>query len=283
MVTLDQAGLARGWTRIVAPPASLEPFIELFWTQVASPVSAGRQAGWRIVPDAAPHLIVTRLRTLAGETSPSVTRTHLVGARSRYVDGNITRRAWTVGVRFRPGLLPLLTGLPAPDFADRSVSVADALRGTGTRLSDDLGAAATEDQALDLILAFLLRELRGVPSPDRRVVALERMAREGGRRGPESSPGVRSMADRIGVAERTLRKRCLDDIGLSPVLVVRVARVQRALGLALAGGALARDPHAGWARIAARSGYYDQSHLIRDFGRLLGETPATYIARGRID
>jgi AraC-like DNA-binding protein len=75
----------------------------------------------------------------------------------------------------------------------------------------------------------------------------------------------------------------LDDIGLSPVLVVRVARVQRALGLALAGGALARDPHAGWARIAARSGYYDQSHLIRDFGRLLGETPATYIARGRID
>ena len=283
MVTLDQAGLARGWTRIVSPPASLEPFIELFWTQVASPVSAGREAGWRIVPDAAPHLIVTRLRTLAGEMSPSVTRTSLVGARSTYVDGNITRREWTVGVRFRPGLLPLLTGLPAPDFADRSVSVADALRGTGTRLSDDLGAAATEDQALDLILAFLLRELRGVPSPDRRVAALERMVRKRDRRGPGSSPGVRSLADRIGVAERTLRKRCVDDIGLSPVLVVRVARVHRALGLALAGAALAGDPHAGWARIAARSGYYDQSHLIRDFGRLLGETPATFIARGRID
>jgi AraC-like DNA-binding protein len=93
---------------------------------------------------------------------------------------------------------------------------------------------------------------------------------------------VRSLADRIGVAERTLRKRCVDDIGLSPVLVVRVARVHRALGLALAGAALAGDPHAGWARIAARSGYYDQSHLIRDFGRLLGETPATFIARGRI-
>lgn len=171
----------------MSPPASLEPFSELFWTHVDSPVSAGREAGWRIVPDAAPHLIVTRLRTLAGETSPSGTRTSLVGARSRYVDGHITRRAWTVGVRFRPGVLPLLTGLPAPDLADRSVAVAYALRGAGTRLSDDLEAAATPDQALDLILAFLLRVLRGVPTPDRRVVALEQMVRERDRRGPEST------------------------------------------------------------------------------------------------
>jgi len=43
------------------------------------------------------------------------------------------------------------------------------------------------------------------------------------------------------------------------------------------------SPHIGWARIAATTGYFDQSHLIRDFRLLLGETPRTFLARRNID
>jgi AraC-like DNA-binding protein len=60
------------------------------------------------------------------------------------------------------------------------------------------------------------------------------------------------------------------------VLVLRVSRLHRALGLALGG-----STPGGWAAIAARTGYFDQSHLIRDFRLLLGESPGQYMCRSR--
>lgn len=43
-------------------------------------------------------------------------------------------------------------------------------------------------------------------------------------------------------------------------------------------GALARKT-ADWARIAVDCGYFDQSHLIRDFLEFSGLTPADYLRR----
>jgi AraC-like DNA-binding protein len=85
---------------------------------------------------------------------------------------------------------------------------------------------------------------------------------------------VRTLADGLGVPARTLRQRCADDIGLSPVLVLRVGRLHHALRLALAG-----TTPGGWAAIAARTGYFDQSHLIRDCRLLLGESPGEFMRR----
>jgi hypothetical protein len=57
-------------------------------------------------------------------------------------------------------------------------------------------------------------------------------------------------------------------VGCTPKTLARIARFQRVLGL--------REgrPEWGWARVAVEAGYYDQAHLIGDYRRFAGLTPA---------
>lgn len=263
MVTLDQAGRANGWTELSGPPDSLSDFVRFFWTQNC-PVADNSAARWRIVADAAAHIIVSRDRTSDGRARTRVT---LVGARSRFTDSDTTRRHWVAGVRLRAGVLPLLTGLPASDFADRSVPLSVLGASAGRELADRLETATGPDQAKQLMRRFLATALRGAGVPDRRIAVFAEPARSG------RSLRVRDIAAGAGVGERTLRNLCAESIGLSPVVALRARRLHVALWLAL-------TRRWGWARVAAHSGYYDQAHMIRDFRMLLGETPGEFMRRG---
>ena len=60
---------------------------------------------------------------------------------------------------------------------------------------------------------------------------------------------------------------------MTPKLFLRIQRFQRAF-------ARAGEAHTpAWAQLRTRCGYFDQSHLIRDFVELAGVTPAEYARR----
>ena len=69
---------------------------------------------------------------------------------------------------------------------------------------------------------------------------------------------VEALADRVGVTRQHLAVQFRQHVGLSPKVFARICRFRRALDL-LRGGP--RD----LAALAADCGYFDQSHLIRDF------------------
>jgi transcriptional regulator GlxA family with amidase domain len=54
----------------------------------------------------------------------------------------------------------------------------------------------------------------------------------------------------------------------------RLLRFQTLMGLIRAA---AGQPN--WAALALEAGYYDQSHMIREFGEFSGLTPGMYLAR----
>lgn len=68
----------------------------------------------------------------------------------------------------------------------------------------------------------------------------------------------------FGIGTRQLERVFLDRVGMSPRLFARLARFRQALACKGA-----------WADIAASCGYYDQSHLIRDFQRFAGGSPSS--------
>jgi AraC-like DNA-binding protein len=65
------------------------------------------------------------------------------------------------------------------------------------------------------------------------------------------------------------------EVGVKPKLFVRIRRFQRVLQQ------VHRLPLVDWAQLALKQGYFDQSHLIRDFVAFSGISPADYLRRLR--
>lgn len=75
------------------------------------------------------------------------------------------------------------------------------------------------------------------------------------------------LARDAGWSRRRLERRFQAEVGLRPKLLARICRFQRVFRAL-------EDDSARWARVAADCGYYDASHLIRDFRELAGEAPS---------
>jgi transcriptional regulator GlxA family with amidase domain len=82
---------------------------------------------------------------------------------------------------------------------------------------------------------------------------------------------VRDLARRVGLSQRQFIQRFTSEVGLTPKLYGRVRRFQRARELVRK----AAEPD--WAAVALECGFFDQSHLIRDFGEFSGLSPAAYL------
>jgi transcriptional regulator GlxA family with amidase domain len=82
---------------------------------------------------------------------------------------------------------------------------------------------------------------------------------------------VRGVAQWVGLSQRRFIQVFAAEVGLTPKLYCRVQRFQQARQLVRK--ATAPD----WAGVAAASGYFDQSHLIRDFREFSGFSPMAYL------
>ncbi|MEQ9398688.1 MAG: helix-turn-helix transcriptional regulator [Longimicrobiales bacterium] len=274
MISLDQGGRARASARAFRVDGPAAALAESAWMlgPVAVPVAGA--PSWRVVPDVHPHLIVAALP--GGRI-----RACLVGARSRWADVDQHGRAWTVGVRLRPGAIPVLTGGPAAALTDRSLPLVDVLDDGDGRLGARLDALRSTDgpedpgapdhpsvRALGILLDALARRGAGA-SVDWKARGF--LALASGRPGRP----VREVADHLGVASRTLRAVGRDHLGLPPKHALRVLRIQRALALGLGPEAPVGS------RVAHASGFADQAHFVRECRDLVGETPGAFHARGR--
>jgi AraC-like DNA-binding protein len=157
-----------------------------------------------------------------------------------------------VGIRFAPGAADSVLGLPLDAVRDQRVPLRE-LWGPG---ADELAERVALSDQPGVALATAVQD-RITEAPDPTAAAIARHLEFA------AGPGVVSgAADKVGVSERQLQRRCRTAFGYAPKTLHRVLRFQRALRLARGGRRLAD--------VAAVVGYADQAHMARDTRRLAG-------------
>jgi AraC-like DNA-binding protein len=174
-----------------------------------------------------------------------------------------TGRIDIVGVRLQPWAGARVLATSMSSLRDQCIALDDVTRGPLTELSEQLAASRGDGQRFALASSVLVAATRAAPEPVARV-AVEQI--------PDASeaPGVRELARRMGRSVRTMQRVFAEEVGLSPKALLRIARVQRALALARI------EPPLRWITIAARAGYHDQSHFVREFKALVGCLPSAF-------
>jgi AraC-like DNA-binding protein len=156
-----------------------------------------------------------------------------------------------VGVRFQPGAGRASIGVPGSLLVDQSCSLDDLWGVRGRQLCERMSGARSPREQLHLLAAAL-----PAPSSVPRLWSALRV------------DSIDAAAARVGCSSRQLRRRCMEETGLSPKRLARILRFRHAL-------LLARQPDPDWADIAIRCGYFDQAHLIRDFHEFAGGPPTS--------
>jgi AraC-like DNA-binding protein len=195
---------------------------------------------------------------------PKVPSAAVVGPRFRSVwlrfDGAINQ----VNVSFYPGAAGALVGVSMSEVVDLVASPDEVWPREFREAVAELDSLPVEERISrlsDLLLAQL--EPGRDPGPQVREAVRLIYATRGRVR-------VRPLADQVNLSVSQLERGFKRHVGVGPKLLARQTRVS-----ALAAEATrARSPD--WAWLAYRYGFSDQAHLTREFGDLIGLTPAAF-------
>jgi AraC-like DNA-binding protein len=168
-----------------------------------------------------------------------------------------------VGVHFTPGGAATFFGGALPALRNRTELLEDLWGPSVRELRERLQAAASPQHVLQLLHEHLLKRLRDAAPPDP-LAAFAAFRRDPAR------ARVEPVQHASGCAPAQFIRRFEHAVGLTPKRFARVLR----LGVLLP--QLVRCGPRDWAQIAAGAGYFDQSHLIREFRQLAGMAPGAY-------
>jgi AraC-like DNA-binding protein len=243
----------------------------------------------RLLPDGAIEIIVDLTDTPKHLYDRDDT-SRATAFRGAWISG--MRRGWIVieaapqssmaVIRFRPGGAYPFLGFSAEGITDIVGHVDEVLGEPIGRLRDRVLEAPDPASRVAAIERWLLERAGSRLALHPAVTyACDRLFAPGGLR-------ITDVVDELGYSQRHVLALFRRWVGLSPKQYGRVRRFQHVLRSVVRGPGVpldgppdalpaARPPEPDWAAVAAAHGYYDQSHLVRDFREFSGLSPGAYL------
>lgn len=237
--------------RRYAPPAELADWVAHFWLE-----------DWQFEADAPQTREVLPHPSVHVVFAPG--RARIYGLQLRRFVRQLEGKGCVFGIKFHPGAFYPFLRKPVSGISNTSIGAAEVFSDAAAAGKEVL--ACPQDRGMvQAATNFLAAHL---PSRDPRVDdarhAVEQIARD------RSVTRVEQLVARCGIGERTLQRLFDRYVGASPRWVIKRYRIFEALE------SMAAGTPAEWTDFAQDLGYFDQSHFINDFKKLVGCSPVEY-------
>ena len=251
--------------RFHRPTPSLKQFVRFYVQRevqirgaaVVHPVPA--RAAPVIEFDFGDRITVLDRKQLAQRKSPAVV---VVGPQTyRRIEMQLQGALESFVIMFQPDGLHQLFSIPMHELTDQDYEGHSVLGAFISRLQTRLAGCKSMEERARCVDGFLLRRAIGSRSYDAISAAANRIVLAGGR------VKVAALADRTGLSTRQFERRFIQQVGMRPKLFARIARFEAVLDTK------ARSATKSWTDVAHEFGYYDQMHMIHDFGEFTDKTP----------
>jgi len=244
----------------ITPKEGLRKWIECFWIAQNDDPSTLVQ---KIIPDGFPEIIFhfadPYLINLDGNWEPQ-SQNLLAGQITRYFYLKNTGRSHMIGIKLRPAALSHLFDLSMDSLTDKVLELSSL--GFLNTLSERIHAALTDDDRIELIQEEFIKKTRPhLYTPIDK--ALEVLFSKQG------NASIGSLSEISGVSERQLERLFKKYVGLPPKFYARIIRFSYIFQNT-------KEKKMSWSELGLETGFYDQSHFIRNFKAFTGEDPSKY-------
>jgi AraC-like DNA-binding protein len=195
---------------------------------------------------------------------PSHMRTsYLIGGRTHSVLTRSTGGLRLAGVKLDPRALRALLRMSLAEFRDNTVSCADLGCAVLSDLEDAVANVGSPQMLVQLLDRFFLQNLSADVQDEPAVQSLVQRIRAS-----RGSLSIMQWASSHGIDARTLERRFVARMGMTPKQYSRIVRFKHSYGRLTAQRADATKTHL--------DAYYDESHFSREFRHFVGATPMNW-------
>lgn len=249
-----------------APAADIAPFALRYqgYAETVSSLSVDRMPAGLFFPViinfGSPFLIHPTDR----QTEARAHDSFVAGLVNRFTTVRFRERTACMQADFSPFGARAFFGRPLHELTGQVAALEDVLGPEAREIEDRLRAAPDWRTRFELLDRFVRVRLAQAQPPRDEVVQGWRMICES-----RGAARIGDIAAEIGWSRRHFARVFHEAVGHRPKAVAGILRFRHALRLA-------QQPSADWAQTAHAAGYADQAHLVREFRRMAGLTPAAF-------
>jgi len=236
-----------------SPDIRLTPWVENYWTSTDF-IDVGNTP--KIFPDGCTDIIFMI------DKAKGVSYAGLFGTITSFIEVVYTENMQMFGIRFKPAGITAFTRVPVEEFTDKAVDLALV----ETLFNQSFRETIPEKQTAAEIIAYtndyLIDRLSCIYQSDMQVIrSVELISRAKGQ------ISLAKVASDVCLCQRHFERRFKSTIGISPKMFAKISRFKHALRC------LKSTPYKDLLTVAVECGYYDHSHLIKEFKTFSGDAP----------
>ena len=249
------------------PHEILAPYIDKYWVMEGTLEPEERI---KILPDGCTDFIfnLDESTNLADQNGMKIggMQAYFVGPMRAYSELQVcSEMIHLIGVRFTPCGLTVFTKIPMSEFTDQRVFLPDLDVLFNAGFAAILREKNTLKERLLIIERYLLFCLRYSGEVDKQVARAVGLMHQADGKIP-----VRELMEQVCLCQRHFERRFKHATGYTPKEYTRIVRFRRTMDV------LRQVTRDNLFSVAIDCGYYDQSHLVKEFKRLSGSPPSVF-------